>query len=174
MKDFTTYDYLVHGVFLSLYGVVKYIPAPLGNVMRYAIVKPFIKKMGKCRIGEGCTLWYPHRITLYGDITLNEFSYLSGYGGIKIENGVRIGKGTTILTSNHRFDKKSVLIKDQGLVADRVYIKPNVWIGCNVTILKGVTSGEGAVIGAASLVNKDIPAYAIVGGAPAKVLKYRT
>ena len=49
----------------------------------------------------------------------------------------------------------------------------DVWIGCNCTILRGVTIGDGAVVGANSLVTKDVPPYAIVVGSPAKILKYR-
>lgn len=52
-------------------------------------------------------------------------------------------------------------------------IKDDVWIGAQATIMSGVTIGQGAVIGAKALVTKDVPPYAIVGGVPAKVIKYR-
>ena len=52
-------------------------------------------------------------------------------------------------------------------------IGDDVWIGMDATILSGVTIGQGAVIAAGSVVVKDIPPYAIVGGNPAKVIKYR-
>jgi virginiamycin A acetyltransferase len=54
-----------------------------------------------------------------------------------------------------------------------IIIKNDVWIGVNCTILDGITIGNGAVIGAGSVVTKDVPPYAIVGGNPAKVIKYR-
>lgn len=54
-----------------------------------------------------------------------------------------------------------------------IEIGNDVWIGANVTILRGVHIGDGAVIGANTLVNKDIPPYAIVVGCPARVIKYR-
>lgn len=53
-----------------------------------------------------------------------------------------------------------------------IHIKKNVWIGRNSTILKGVTVGEGAVVAACSVVTKDVPAYSVVAGNPAKVVKY--
>ena len=54
-----------------------------------------------------------------------------------------------------------------------IVIKNDVWIGANCTILDGITIGNGAVIAAGSVVTKDVPAYAIVGGNPAKIIKYR-
>lgn len=54
-----------------------------------------------------------------------------------------------------------------------VVVKEDVWIGCNVTLLSGVTIGRGAIIAAGAVVSKDIPPYAIAGGVPAKVLKFK-
>lgn len=54
-----------------------------------------------------------------------------------------------------------------------IIIEDEVWIGFGVIILSGVRVGKGAIIGAGSVVTKDIPAYAIVGGNPAKIIKYR-
>lgn len=54
-----------------------------------------------------------------------------------------------------------------------IHIGHDVWVGANSTIARGVTIGHGAVIGANSMVTKDVPPYAIVGGAPAKIIKYR-
>ena len=54
-----------------------------------------------------------------------------------------------------------------------VHIGENVWIGADVSIMPGVTIGEGAVVAACACVTKDVPACAVVGGNPARVLKYR-
>ena len=52
-------------------------------------------------------------------------------------------------------------------------IEDGVWMGCNVIVLKGVKVGRGAVVAAGAVVTKDVPPYAIVGGNPAKVIKFR-
>ncbi len=54
-----------------------------------------------------------------------------------------------------------------------VIVENDVWIGCNVTLLSGVTIGRGAIIAAGAVVNKSIPPYAIAGGVPAKVIKFK-
>ena len=83
----------------------------------------------------------------------------------------------TIIGGDHRITDVGRFIYD---VLDKhpeddqdVHIEDDVWIGTNTTLLKGVTVGRGAVVAAGALVTKDVPPYAIVGGVPAKVLKYR-
>lgn len=173
IKDFSIQDYLIHGVYFFFYGLVKYFPSPIGDHLRYLFTLPFIKKMGKVRIYEGVTFWYPYRIKIGGRVTLNEWDYLSGYGGIEIEDNVRIGHHVSIITSDHLHDRKDLPVYKQGLVSAKVKICRDAWIGCNVTILKGVTIGKGAIIAAGAVVNKDVPEYTIVGGVPAKKIKKR-
>lgn len=62
---------------------------------------------------------------------------------------------------------------DDTVITKNVDIKECVWFGDDVLIVGNVTIGEGAIIGARSVVTKDVPPLAIVGGNPAKVLKYR-
>lgn len=172
-KSYDFKDYLVHGVYFSLYGLVKYIPSPIGDPFRYILTKIFMKKLGKTRIYEGVTFWYPYRINIGDNVTINEWVYLSGFGGIKISNGVRIGHRTSIITSDHIFNKRDIPIYKQGIAAKGVSIHEDVFIGCNVTILGGVTIGKGAVIGSGSVVTKDVNEYSIVAGVPAKQIGVR-
>lgn len=173
IKDLTCRDYIIHGIFFFFYGFVKYLPSPVGDILRYVIVKPFIKKIGKTRIYEGVTLWFPYRIKIGDNVTLNEWVYLSGFGEIEIGDNVRIGHRTSIITSDHIRQSRRIPIFMQGIVAGRVKIEKDVVIGCNVTILKDVTVGRGAIIAAGAVVAQDVPAYEIVGGVPAEKISQR-
>ncbi|QEE16014.1 CatB-related O-acetyltransferase [Promethearchaeum syntrophicum] len=107
--------------------------------------------------------------------------------GIKIGNFCSISWGVTIGPGEHDFSRVTT---HRFLYTDVDRLKPeneewynrfeknieighDVWIGANSTILRGVSIGTGSIIGANSLVNKNIPPYAIVGGNPAKIIKYR-
>jgi len=98
---------------------------------------------------------------------------------IIIEDKSMLGPNVSIIGGNHSshiigkyvFDYK---VTDKRATDDQpVIIKTDVWVGSGCTILKGVTVGRGAIIAAGAVVSKDVPPYSIVGGAPAKVLKFR-
>lgn len=106
-------------------------------------------------------------------------SFIASIAHIYIGNYVMFGPNVTIRGGNHRTD---VIGKHIYEVGEReklpendedVYIEDGVWVGCNVTILKGVRIGKGAVVAAGSVVTKNVPSYSIVGGNPAKIIKYR-
>lgn len=87
-------------------------------------------------------------------------------GGIEIEDDVMIGPGASLLTANHD------LYDHQVLLCGKVTIRKNAWIGAKAMILPGVTVGENAVVAGGSVVTKDVEANTVVGGNPARVLKY--
>lgn len=91
---------------------------------------------------------------------------------LKIGAGTIIGPRLTVHTANHRYEGDA-LPYDEIYEAKTVKIGSNVWIGSDVTILPGKVIGEGAVVAANSVITKNVPAFAIVGGNPAKVIRYR-
>ena len=90
-------------------------------------------------------------------------------------DNIMIAKDVLVLGGGHNFDRTDIPIMQQGSKPkSELIIAGDVWIGTRATILPGCrTIGQGAVIGAGAVVTKDVPDYAVVGGNPAKVLKYR-
>lgn len=100
-------------------------------------------------------------------------TFIECSGGVAIGRYFHPGRGLTIYSATHNYAAGSRIPYDDIHIPRPVAIGDFVWCGANVTILPGVTVGEGAVIGAGSIVVNDVPRCAIVGGNPARVLKYR-
>ncbi|WP_187346183.1 DapH/DapD/GlmU-related protein [Cellulosimicrobium sp. CUA-896] len=94
-------------------------------------------------------------------------------GRVTIGDGVRIGSRTSILGFDHAFDRVDVPVHRQGLTSRGITIGDDVWIGAHVVVLDGVTVGSHAVIGAGAVVTRDVPAYAVAVGNPARVVRDR-
>ncbi|MDR0603329.1 MAG: acyltransferase [Bacteroidales bacterium] len=96
---------------------------------------------------------------------------------LTIGNKVIFGPTPTIITGDHRIDVigKYIIDSCEKLATNDapVTIEDDVWFGANVTVLKGVIIGRGSVVAAGSVVNKSCPPYSIIGGVPAKILKFR-
>jgi acetyltransferase-like isoleucine patch superfamily enzyme len=106
------------------------------------------------------------------NLCLNRFSRIIAHEKISIGNNVTIAQFVTILDHDHNYTfKKNGKLELQGYKTSPITIGNNVWIGDKVTILKGVSIGDNVLIGANSLVNKNIPSNSIVGGVPAKIIK---
>ena len=95
------------------------------------------------------------------------------HGPLIIGEKVMMGPDVVILTHTHNIDRTDIPMGDQGSRVAKVIIGNDVWIGMRSIIMPGVRIGNGAVIGAGAVVTKDVPDYAIVGGVPARVIKYR-
>lgn len=104
-------------------------------------------------------------------IAQNVFIQVRGY--VYIANDVIIGPDVSIFSENHNFDKINIPIRKQGVSRKGVTIGEGAWIGTRSIILDGVNVGANSIIAAGSVVNKDVPDFAIVGGVPAKIIKYR-
>lgn len=95
-------------------------------------------------------------------------------GPLMIGNDVMMGPDVVILSGGHVFDRTDIPMRLQGGKKSRpTVIGDDVWIGTRAIIMPGVRIGSGVIIGAGAVVTKDVPDYAIVGGVPAKVLRYR-
>ena len=118
-------------------------------------------------------IYFKENISIGNNVRIGTRVFLKALGGVTIGNNVIFGPEVTILTANHNYDTPTKLPYDEEMILKPVTIADNVWIGCRATIVPGVTINEGAVIASGAVVTKDVPKGAVVGGNPAKVLKYR-
>ena len=106
-------------------------------------------------------------IRLGKDVFINKSCMFVDLGGIELEDKVLIGPDVKILSVNHPLDPKN----RRGVILKGVKIKHNAWLGAGVTVCPGVTIGENSVIGAGSVVTKDVPNNTVYAGVPAKFIK---
>lgn len=118
-------------------------------------------------------MYAPHRIQIGKHCLVNRGCRLDGRGGISMGDYVMLGPGCSINSSSHKFDNTDIPILLQGLKYGGVIIEDDVWLGMNSVIMPGITVGSGAIVGANSVVTRNVPPFAIVGGNPARVLKFR-
>jgi len=98
---------------------------------------------------------------------------VEGAGKVTFGDYFHSGREILLMSQRHDYDGGDKIPYDGGPVVEEITIERFVWLGTRVTILSGVTIGEGAVIQAGSVVVSDIPPYAVAGGHPAEVFKYR-
>ncbi|MGL5795618.1 MAG: acyltransferase [Waterburya sp.] len=114
-----------------------------------------------------------------GEIMIGEQTYIgpytciSAYGKLKIGKNCLIASHSSIYAHNHNFADHNKIIAEQGFNYKGITIEDNCWLGSGVRILDGVTIGQDSVIGAGAVVTKDIPAYSVAAGVPAKVISTR-
>lgn len=114
------------------------------------------------------------QLTIGNNVMINNGFVISVESKVKIGNDVLIGEYVSIRDSNHKFNDLTIPISLQGSSTSQIIIDDNVWIGRGAVILKGVSIGSGSIIAANSVVTKDIKKNSIVGGVPAKLIKYRS
>lgn len=132
------------------------IDQPLGD--DFVLIPPFYTTDGQnIRIG--------HKVFINQNCTMYDL------GGIEIGDEVMIGPNVSIMTASHPLSPAQ---RRNGIIAKSVVIKNNVWIACGVIIIGGVTIGENSVIAAGAVVTADVPANTMVGGNPARIIRYLT
>ena len=136
-----------------------------------------LAKIGKSNIHPTVIIREGEYVTIGDHCLINHNNVIqagkSKNGSITIGNYVHTGANVVMLGFNHGFYTRDIPIKKQDYMDAPIVINDDVWIGAGSIILAGVTIGKGAIIAAGAVVNRDVPEYSIVGGVPAKVLKYR-
>jgi len=139
--------------------------------------KTRIVNSANVRIADGCILQdnVYIRAGAQGSVVfnrgcmINSFARFFGHGGIELGEDTQIGPGVTITTTQHDYDQP-----DLPEIFKKVTLGKRVWVGASSTILPGITIGDNSVIGAGSVVTKDLPPDSIAVGVPAKIIKMRS
>ncbi len=139
--------------------------------MRASCAKRFCPNIGiEVNIEQGAMITSLTEVGDYSGVGINA----KLHGKVVIGKDVMMGPDVVIHTRNHAFISTDIPMRKQGFMEENpVFIGDDVWIGERVIILPGVHVGKGAILGAGAVVTKDVPEYAVMGGNPAKVLKYR-
>ncbi len=107
-------------------------------------------------------------ITVGENVFVNACCHFQDHGGVTLGDGCQIGHNVVFATLNHELAPERRAITYPAPIV----LGKNVWVGSNATILQGVTIGDNAVIAAGAVVTKDVAANTIVGGVPAKFIKF--
>lgn len=129
----------------------------------------------RVRIGRRCVFQGSPDCTINigNSVTINDGAYLTAVFGIDIGERTSIGEYVSIRDYDHQFDDVNTPIQNQGYRGGPIRIGRDCWIGRGTIVTGGVTIGDGAVVGANSVVTRDIPPMAVAVGAPARVLRQR-
>ena len=123
----------------------------------HCLVAGGVRLSGRVRAGDHCS--FNLNCSVAGDVVLGD--------------DVRIAAGVAVMGFNHGYDRTDRPIRTQGVTAKGIHVGDDVWIGANAVVIDGVTIGDHSIVGAGAVVTRDVPAYSIVGGNPARVLRDR-
>lgn len=142
-------------------------------------IKSYFLRLNGAKVGKR-VVFYPgiwitpgRNLVLGDDVDLALNVQIETSGGVTIGDRSLIGYGTKIFSRNHNVPSGHGSIFGAGHSFKAVSIGNDVWLGANVIVLPGRTIGDGAIVGAGSVVTKDVAAYTVVAGNPAKLVRVR-
>jgi maltose O-acetyltransferase len=164
---------------LIYYSFAKFLPSPplpgsgIGMSLRKLLAKNiFLNTSSNFKVHAGVDFGTGVNVQIGYNSSLNKNAWIGN--DTVIGDYVMMGPNVVILSGSHNFDKLDVPMTEQGAPERKpVIIGDDVWIGTRSIILPGVQVGNHVIIGAGSVVTKNVPDWAIIGGNPAKVIRYR-
>ena len=169
---------LLRKICSGFYSIVKHFPSSssrfgggISNFLRRLAIRGIVRKCGK-----GVTI--EKNAEIPASLEIGDYSGIGRNcrinGQCYIGNYVMMGPDVLIFTRNHSHESTDVPMVKQGNEEEKpVMIESDVWIGARTIILPGVKIGTGSMIGAGSVVTKDVPPFSLTAGNPAKVISYR-
>ena len=161
------------------YELIMYLVFSLPRYRFFTFFKKLLLQIMGSKIGDNVVI-YPgvwitpgRNLRLGNNVDLAKDVLITSSGGVEIGERTLVGYRTQILSSNHNIPSSKDKIFYSGHSNKSIKIYNDVWIGANCVILPGVIIEEGAVVAAGSIVTKNVKAFTIVGGNPAKIIKNR-
>lgn len=142
----------------------------LARLYRALCVKLIAAESGK-RLDVGRKVRFSRKLYIGTDSGIGDYAFFQGE--VHLGSKVLMAPNCAFIAHNHIFQNTEIPIKEQGMTESSITIGDNVWLGYGVTVLAGVRIGSNSVIGAKSVVTKDIPEGSVVVGVPARVIRKR-
>lgn len=158
----------------KIFGLTVFVFDSMINLRKKILSFYCRQKLKNC--GKNVRLRFPlcfenmENIEIGDNVSFASFVHIWGAGGVSIGDNTMIASHTAIFSTTHDYKNEKM---HESIINKPVHIGKNVWIGAHSVIYPGVAIGDGSVIGANTIVNKDVPANAVFYGSPGKVIKYR-
>lgn len=166
---------IAHVLEIYVGALIRWLPGIEGLFLRGLLYGWLCRSVGKSLlIYPNVYIVFSNRLRIGQRVAINVGTYVDAGGEIEIGDYVMIGPHCVISSREHSIELTGVPMCHQPVRYGKIEIGNDVWIGANVSIRGGVRIGDGSVIAAGAVVVGNVPPNAIVGGVPAKVLRYRT
>lgn len=169
----------MHSFLVITYETLQRILFSLPRYRTLNYIKKLFLELNGSKIGKR-VIFYPGVFIFSGrnlfvgdEVNFSHGVIVGTPGGVEIGDRVLLGFGCQLISGNHVIPENRGRIFDAGYDRKPIKVENDVWIGAYSIVLAGVTIGEGAVVAAGSVVTRDVEPFSIVGGVPAKLIKYR-
>ncbi|MBB5192471.1 acetyltransferase-like isoleucine patch superfamily enzyme [Silvimonas terrae] len=174
IKSYSFKDLLFLETESLVFGILTHVPTTFGVILRAIALKAFAQRCGGFAwLQQRATFVHMDRITFGKNFGVNTGAYINGVGGIEFGDYVLIGNNVTISSGMHPIDNVNIPVFSRPAVPKKIVIEDDVWIGAGAIIMPGVRLRKGTIIGANAVVTGDTEEYAVMAGAPARLLRLR-
>ncbi len=159
-------------ILFFIWDLLSIIDNKVAVFFRYCIIRSKSKICGdNIYVGKNVTIKKIGFLKLGSNISIHNNCYIDASGGIEINDDVSIAHSSTIMSSSHTWEDKTVPIKYNPQTYSKVIIDSNVWIGCGARVLYGVHIKKNIILGAGSICNKSLLEEGVYAGVPAQKIK---
>ncbi|MGH8177788.1 MAG: acyltransferase [Steroidobacter sp.] len=155
----------------SAYSFASHLNGRLGVGLRWALARRLCAALGdNVFLGPRIEVRGWGEIRVGDNVSIHDACFIDGRGGLTIGNDVSIAHQCSLVSFEHGWSDESRPIRDNPVEYRPITIADDVWVGCGTRILAGASIGTRCIIAAGAVIVRDVPAYSLAGGVPAKVI----